>query len=216
MAGCRFKVRRKSWDLPFLAEPEELAGLRRVIGLHLGLWGLPDLIDSAQLCVTELVTNVITHVGHGTPTTLTVSMNGQFLRLEVTDPDARALPTLLAARDEEESGRGMALVDSVATRWGVILRADVKVTWCELDTGLRGADDHIDGPQVASAEALLVLCCLNVDEVGTGPLSPARAEEAAVGVISGLLLWLRTHGRDAGEALDRAYVRFEAELGAYL
>ncbi|MFD9485573.1 ATP-binding protein [Streptomyces sp. NPDC059991] len=212
MAGCRFKVRRKAWDLPFLAEPEELAGLRRVIGLHLGLWGLPDVIDSARLCVTEMVTNVITHVGHGTPTTLTVSMNGQFLRLEVSDPDVRALPTLLAARDEAESGRGMALVDSVATRWGVMLGVDAKVTWCELATGLRAADDHIEAPQVASAEALLVLCCLNADGTGATPLSVAVAEEATVGVIASLLLWLRTHGCDAREALDRAYTRFEGAI----
>ncbi|MEU4348716.1 ATP-binding protein [Streptomyces sp. NPDC023838] len=208
MAGCRFKVRRKPWDLPFLAEPEELAGLRRVIGLHLGLWGLPDLIDSAQLCVTELVTNVITHVGHGTPTTLTVSMNGQFLRLAVTDPDVRALPTLLAARGEEESGRGMALVDSVATRWGVILRADTKVTWCEMDTGLRAADDHVGDPQVEAAEALLVLCCLDPSRA-VGPLSAEVGVQTTVRVITDLLYWLRMHGCDPDKVLDRAKLNFD-------
>ncbi|MEU5435664.1 ATP-binding protein [Streptomyces sp. NPDC020719] len=211
MDGCRFKVRRKPWDLPFLAEPEELRGLRNVVRLHLGIWGLPHMIDAAQLCVTELVTNVITHVGPGTPTTLAVSMNGGFLRLEVTDPDVRALPTLLAATEGEESGRGMALVDAMATRWGVVLRADVKVTWCELATGLRSADDHVDGPQVASAEALLGLYCTQAARADARPLSVALAEEATIGVIADLLHWLHAHGCNPDAALGQAQMQFATE-----
>ncbi|MFD7946747.1 ATP-binding protein, partial [Streptomyces sp. NPDC059744] len=57
---------RKPWELPFLAEPEEVAGLRRVMRLHLGLWGLSDVSESAEICVTELVANAIRHVGEGT------------------------------------------------------------------------------------------------------------------------------------------------------
>lgn len=136
---------RKPWDLAFTAEPEEVAGLRRVMRAHLELWGLHGVIESAQLCVSELVANVITHVGIGTPTTLAVSMNGTYLRIEVHDPDTRVLPTLLAAGSEAESGRGVALVDSVTDRWGVQLRADRKVTWCELATGLTAPDGHGEG-----------------------------------------------------------------------
>jgi anti-sigma regulatory factor (Ser/Thr protein kinase) len=213
---CRFKIERKGWDLPFLAEAEELAGLRRVVRLHLRLWGLPDLVDVAQLCVTELVTNVVTHVGPGTPTTLAVSMNGAYLRLEVTDPDTRALPTLVAATDEAEGGRGMALVDAVTDRWGVILRGDSKVTWCELNTGLGSEGDHVENPQVAKAEALLALY-----RPGATPepqqcerLSVAVAEESAIDLIADLLHWLRAHGCDPDEALDRAQAHFEAEVDA--
>lgn len=214
MAGCRFKVRRKPWDLPFLAEPEELRGLRSVMRLHLGIWGLPHMVDAAQLCVTELVTNVITHVGHGTPTTLAVSMNGGSLRLEVTDPDARALPTLLAAADGDESGRGTALVDAVATRWGVVLRADSKVTWCELATGLRAADDHVGEHGVDTAEALLSLYCYLDSQAAGGDarsLSVAVAEEAAIQIVADLLDWLRAHGCDPGVTLEQALVRCELE-----
>src|SRR3954454_20709050 len=97
---------RKPWDLHFLAEPEEVAGLRRVLRVHLGLWGLDELIDAAQLCVSELVSNVIRHVGPGTPASLAVSMKGTRLRIEVYDPDIRALPTLLNQGVNAESGRG--------------------------------------------------------------------------------------------------------------
>ncbi|OAR25970.1 regulator [Streptomyces sp. ERV7] len=214
VAGCRFKVRRKPWDLPFLAEPEEVRGLRNVMRVHLRIWGLAHVIDAAQLCVTELVTNVITHVGCGTPATLAVSMNGGSLRLEVTDPDARALPTLLSATEGEESGRGMALVDAMSTRWGVVLRADSKVTWCELATGLPSADDHVREPGVDTAEALLSLyCCLDDHAAGKDakPFSVAVAEEAATQIVADLLDWLRAHGCDPSVTLDQALVRCEAE-----
>ncbi|MFE7121937.1 ATP-binding protein, partial [Streptomyces sp. NPDC057654] len=111
---------RRAWEIAFLAEPQEVAALRRIIRMHLTTWDLPALIDVAQLCVSELVTNVITHVGPGTPTTLALSMNGPNLRLEVRDPDSRALPTLLAATPTSEHGRGLGLVSAVTERWGVI------------------------------------------------------------------------------------------------
>ncbi|MEV0489596.1 ATP-binding protein [Streptomyces atratus] len=211
---CRFGVDRKAWDLAFLAEAEELAGLRRVMRLHLELWGLPGVVYAAQVCVTELVTNVVRHVGSGTPSCLAVSMNGDRLRIEVSDPDLQALPTLITAAGESEAGRGMALVDGIADRWGVILRGDSKVTWCELATGLRSSNDHVDGPQVAKAEALLGLCGLG------GVLANSRRErlsltlgrEMAIDLIVDLLHWLRAHGCDPDDALDCAQMHFEAEV----
>ncbi|MFD4139557.1 ATP-binding protein, partial [Streptomyces sp. NPDC058572] len=143
--------------MPFEAEPSELGGLRRVLRLHLTLWGLPDLIEAAQICVTELISNVIRHVGAGAPATLAVSMNGTYLRLELHDPDTRALPTLLDAGRDAEAGRGMVLVDAITDRWGVILRADSKVVWCELATDLTGPNGHSGGPRVARAEEYLTL-----------------------------------------------------------
>ncbi|MFI2613353.1 ATP-binding protein [Streptomyces sp. NPDC018584] len=119
-------------ELPFLAEPKEVAVLRRLVRLHLTRWGLSEVVEAAQLCVSELVANVITHVGEQTPTVLGLSMNDSHVRIQVRDPDTRALPTLLAPEADAESGRGMALLDAVADRWGVTLCGDSKVTWCEL------------------------------------------------------------------------------------
>ncbi|MFE4859391.1 ATP-binding protein [Streptomyces sp. NPDC056670] len=213
--GCRFGIDRKAWALPFLAEPRELAALRRIMRLHLTLWGLPHVVESAQLCVTELVTNVITHVGLETPTTLAVSMNGSRLRIAVIDPDTRALPTLLSPCADDESGRGMALVEAIAERWGVILREDTKVTWCELATGLRSAYDHVDDPQVARAEALLGIYCLDgqTHETLARPVTLSTAEEATVGLIVDLLRWLRVHGRDCQAVIDSAWARCESVDG---
>ncbi|NEC85746.1 ATP-binding protein [Streptomyces sp. SID12501] len=206
---------RKPWDLHFLAEPEEVAGLRRVLRVHLGLWGLDELIDAAQLCVSELVSNVITHVGPGTPTTLAVAMKGTHLRIEVYDPDTRALPTLLSEDVNSESGRGMGLITFAADRWGVQLFADRKVTWCELSTTLTSANGHSGRPHVARAEQMLGLYCgaKLPTAAGSSRLGATVAEEAVVGAIADLLHWLRAHGRDADDVLDRAQMHFEAEGG---
>lgn len=214
--GCTVGLTRKLWTLPFTAEPAEVAPLRRVMRLHLELWGLHAVVGDAQLCVTELVSNVITHVGVGTPATLAVSMNDTRLRIELHDPDTRALPTLVSAQDESEAGRGMALIDALADRWGVQLRAEKKVTWCELATGLPGSNGHPGGKRVNQVEALLGVYGRERAQLPraarSGALSVAVAEEAAIGIIADLLHWLRAHGRDADEALDRAQTHFEAEV----
>ncbi|MDX3711256.1 ATP-binding protein [Streptomyces europaeiscabiei] len=206
---------RKAWDLHFLAEPEEVAALRRVLRVHLALWGLDELIDVAQLCVSELVSNVITHVGPGTPTTLAVSMRGTRLRIEVHDPDARTLPTLVSAGVNSETGRGMNLVTFTSDRWGVQLLADRKVTWCEFSTGLTSPNGHTPMPGVTRAEALLGFysAAEQPGEGNHGRLGVALAEEAVIDVIADLLHWLRVHGRDADDALDRAQMHFEAQVG---
>ncbi len=201
-AGC---VSRKPSGRPLVAEPREVSALRRIMRLHLGLWGLHEIAEAAQLCVTELVSNVITHVGAGTPTTLAVSMNGTYLRIEVQDPDTRALPTLIQAGANSEGGRGMALVDAIAEPLGYptpprpkghLVRA-VHGTDLSMATagGCRGKD-RIDAPRLRRSE--------DTYPSGPSPLSVAVAQEAAIDVIADLLHWLRVHGLDADEALDRA------------
>ena len=101
VGGC---MARKPWELSFLAEAEEVARLRRVVRLHLRLWGLSDIADVAEVCVSELAANVIRHVGEGTPSVLVVEMNGTRLRIAMRDPDTRSLPTLVSAGAEDEAG----------------------------------------------------------------------------------------------------------------
>lgn len=207
---------RKPWDLAFTAEPTEVAVLRRALRLHLGIWGLHEVTDEAQLCVSELASNIITHVGLGTPATLAVSMNGVHLRIEVHDPDTRVLPTLLDPDLDSEGGRGMALVDAIAARWGVQLRLDRKVTWCELATGLTSPNGHVEGPGVQRAEALLEFYAGAKPPLrpGAGKLGRAVAEESVITAITDFLHWLRAHGCDADEALDRAQTRYDAQLNS--
>ncbi|MFI1537585.1 ATP-binding protein [Streptomyces anandii] len=200
--------------MEFTALEEEVAALRRRVREHLGKWGLQDLVDDAQLCVSEFVANVITHVGVGTPTTLAVLMNGAFLRIEVHDPDTRALPTLVAADMDSEGGRGMTLVEAITDRWGVQLLADRKITWCELATALPSPECHDGGPRVTRAEVMFDLYGASGSKLHTsqGRLSIAEGEEAAILIITDLLHWLRSHGRDTDDVLDRAQMRFETQV----
>ncbi|GAA2687401.1 ATP-binding protein [Streptomyces lunalinharesii] len=112
-----------------LAVPKEVPLLRRAVRAHLGAGAAGEV----ELCVSELVGNVIRHVGEGTPVTVHVGRTGDGrVRVEVTDPDPRALPVLLRAAADDENGRGIALLDAVALRWGVRPGAAGKTVWCEV------------------------------------------------------------------------------------
>ncbi|WP_373302246.1 ATP-binding protein [Streptomyces flaveus] len=101
---------------------------RRTVRQHLGA-----PCADVQLCVTELLANVVRHVGEGTPVRVRVARtDGGRTRVEVTDPDPHALPVLVCATGEDESGRGLALLDAVALRWGVERGVEGKTVWCEL------------------------------------------------------------------------------------
>ncbi|WP_330175645.1 ATP-binding protein [Streptomyces sp. NBC_01498] len=210
-SGC---VQRRPWEVAFTAEPQAVPRVRRAVRLHLSLWGLSDLEDLAQLCVSELVANVINHIGVGTPVTLAVSTDGIHLRIELSDPDARAMPTLLAPLSDAESGRGLMILDAVSDRWGVISRVDSKAVWCELPTGAGASSGQPRNPRIAHAEMSIVRhgAAQNPTPEEASPLSAALAEKAAIDLIADVLHWLRAHGCDPDESLDRAQTRFEAQL----
>ncbi|WP_405711063.1 ATP-binding protein [Streptomyces xanthophaeus] len=112
-----------------LAVPTAVSLARHAVREHLGE-NSPD----AELCVSELLTNVITHVGEGTPVTLRITGTGRAprTRVELTDPDPHGRPVPRQAAGTDESGRGLALLDAVALRWGVTQGARTKTVWCEL------------------------------------------------------------------------------------
>src|SRR5690606_973386 len=181
---------------------------------RLSAWGLSELSDTAQLCLSELVANVITHVGGGTPANLTLLRRGGRLRIEVRDPEPCALPRLVEAGDDSEGGRGMALVDALTDRWGVELCTHSKVTWCELVTEPVVSDHHQTTERVKRAARVLT-------SYGNHDLPPASRrsrvgaltrEAAGIDVISDLLHLLREHGHDVDEVLNRAQSHFEAEV----
>ncbi|MFJ8545421.1 ATP-binding protein [Streptomyces sp. NPDC093586] len=124
--------------IDLLALPKAVPELRRAVGEYVDA----GVRAEAQLCVTELVANVVRHVGEGTPVHVRVvgRTPGAPTRIEVTDPAAHVLPVLHHAGAEDESGRGLSLVDAVACRWGVERGgAGGKTVWCEVGGAETGA-----------------------------------------------------------------------------
>lgn len=113
--------------LELLALPKAVPEVRHAVREHLGT-PCPDV----QLCVSELVTNVIDHVGEGTPVTVRLfrTPDGR-PRVEVTDPDPHAWLIARSPNADDETGRGLLMLDAVARRWGVWLTPAGKTVWCE-------------------------------------------------------------------------------------
>ncbi|MER6076730.1 ATP-binding protein [Streptomyces sp. NPDC001833] len=125
---------RPPLDVEFVAVAKALPGLRRTVRRYLGV-PCPDV----QLCVTELVTNVIRHVGEGASVRVRMAQTDvDRIRVEVTDPAEGVLPVSLAATPDDETGRGIALLDAVAARWGVERGSGGKTVWCEVVAELQG------------------------------------------------------------------------------
>lgn len=103
---------------------------RAAVAEHCDTWGLRRVSEDAALIVSELVANAARHAGTGIH--LTVRGLTEVLRLEVSDgctaPLRYPAPTLLA-----EGGRGLLLVDALASHHGVVGRVDGKTVWAELD-----------------------------------------------------------------------------------
>lgn len=113
-------------------EPEEQAPgrARRLARRALARWDLEDLSDSVELLVSEVVTNAVRYAER--PVTLRL-LRTDVLRCEVGD-DSPQLPRQRRARDTDEGGRGLFLVNRLARRWGATRLSTGKVVWFELPT----------------------------------------------------------------------------------
>ncbi|GAQ59515.1 ATP-binding protein [Streptomyces acidiscabies] len=108
-------------------EPERVSQIRRTGAAHLSKWGLNSLVDTASLLISELVTNAVRY-GTGDITFSMAHRSGEVL-IEVTDGSS-AFPRVRHPTADEESGRGMFLVEAMADRWGT--SADGTHTWCTI------------------------------------------------------------------------------------
>ncbi|MFB6583190.1 SpoIIE family protein phosphatase [Streptomyces sp. NPDC056402] len=111
-------------------DPEETAPgrARRFARRALTRWGLEELSDSLELLVSEVVTNAVRYAER--PVTLRL-LRTDVLRCEVGD-DSPQLPRQRRARDTDEGGRGLFLVNRMARRWGATRLSSGKVVWFEL------------------------------------------------------------------------------------
>ena len=110
------------------------AAARRYVRDVLEYWrlALPDdgVIDRAELLADELVTNAVLHAR--TSLRLRLELYGDLLHVAVHDASPRLL-RLVPDDPHSEAGRGLRLVERLATARGVHQRPDGgKVVWCTL------------------------------------------------------------------------------------
>jgi hypothetical protein len=145
-------------QLEIRPDPTEVGRARRWARSRLAGLGIAadePLAETLILLVSELVTNAVVHTGHAAVLRLSlpgataaapadadvppadadvppaVSAAGT-VRVEVADGSSRA-PVPRCAGSDATGGRGLALVDCLADRWGWSPEGAGKSIWCELD-----------------------------------------------------------------------------------
>jgi hypothetical protein len=108
------------------AAPHAPRTARRLVDRACRTWHLSHLQFSAQLIVSELVTNAVQHAG--TDIAVTVTRRAERLHLIVSDKDHR-MPKLPAPRHGKPAISGLHVVHAVAVRWGTVPTSDGKMIW---------------------------------------------------------------------------------------
>jgi len=101
---------------------------RTLVNEQLEKWELADSSYTAELLVSELVTNALAYATGEVSLRLILD---RALVCEVSD-DAAAMPRLRNADDDAESGRGLHVVSQLAQRWGTRRTQAGKAVWFEL------------------------------------------------------------------------------------
>lgn len=112
------------------ADTSSAGHARRFVDQVLSRWHCDALLDDVQLLVSELVTNAVIHAG--SEVEVAVRLLSDSIRIEVVD---RAPVTELRPSTPDgdgESGRGLLLVETVASAWGVEPIDGGKAVWFEV------------------------------------------------------------------------------------
>lgn len=118
-----------SW--PLSRDLTSVARARRLVIAQLGDWDLEEPADTAELLVSEVVTNALRHTRG--PLRLNLQVLGSRLRCEVEDTAAGGLRRFVDV--DSEGGRGIELLDLLTEAWGTTDTATGKTIWFELPSG---------------------------------------------------------------------------------
>jgi anti-sigma regulatory factor (Ser/Thr protein kinase) len=102
---------------------------RRFVGGVLRSWNLDELIDDAQLIVSELATNAVSHAVSAFRVRL--QRDASAVRVAIQDV-GRGRPERRHAAVDAFDGRGVAIVAMTANSWGIEAVDEGKEVWAEL------------------------------------------------------------------------------------
>jgi anti-sigma regulatory factor (Ser/Thr protein kinase) len=153
----------------FPAEAQSVPAARRFATRLLAGSG-PDVLQAAELMVSELATNSVRH--GNTRFDLTIERTSNEIRVEVTDQGG-GTPALRSPGPDEPTGRGLRIVDMLSDQWGVERRVGGKTVWFMLAVGPSGRAG-VDGAWSPAPQPL-------PREPAEPALHPAPAQDPALG-----------------------------------
>ena len=115
-----------TWDLPMDSTAAAIARqhVRDVASTT------SDVVN-AELVASELGTNAWAH-GRGTGAiTMTITVADDVMRVEVCS-DSEGFPRQLSSSDDSPDGRGLLLVESLASDWGHARRGSTLCVWADV------------------------------------------------------------------------------------
>ncbi|MFF4572493.1 ATP-binding protein [Streptomyces sp. NPDC001410] len=144
--------RATAWDAswPLRRELTSARRARRLVTAQLSDWALDDLADTAELLVSELVTNALRHTRG--PLRLNLRLRDSRLLCEVEDTEPSG-PVHTAVDPDAEGGRGTELLDLLADAWGSIETGTGKTIWFELQAEGHSVSGPVSGARTVTMVA---------------------------------------------------------------
>jgi serine/threonine-protein kinase RsbW len=123
------------WCRNFVGAQAQISEARRFVNSYLG--DRPET-HTAELVMSELATNAIRHTRSGMAGGrfgVTLHAGNALLILAVHDEGGPSTPYVCQAENTDQSGRGLHLVESLTTRWGVHGDEGGRTVWALIPLG---------------------------------------------------------------------------------
>jgi len=116
----------------FAADPVSMSRVRAFVGASLLEHADGPMVADMQLVANELATNALVHTG--TPFSVALERDGRCIRLTVSDGSSTIPVQNAPAGDLDQSGRGLAIVETLSSDWGVRVEPNgSKSVWASFD-----------------------------------------------------------------------------------
>lgn len=123
-------------------DPQSVRAARHFVSDALRDWGQTEqLVDTAELLVSELVSNALLHAHSSVEVVLRYAEDTT--RVEVSDTSGRDVVRRRHSLSAT-TGRGLMLVDQLAAAWGVTRRRGGKIVWFEVRPGMAEPEPDLD------------------------------------------------------------------------